>query len=134
MIEIIWPFIGVRRGTRVTATFKDHLERDPPSKIAGLDIGERYETPVVAVADGYVVGAGWSKTGGWYVRLDHGHNIHSYYAHLQRINVVRHTEVQQGDIIGWVGNTGRSTGPHLHWSMLEKGQPVDPMEFFGGGK
>ena len=66
---------------------------------------------------------------GNYVAIDHGNGFETRYAHLHKIYVKKGDYLKLDDIIGEVGNTGRSTGPHLHYEILYKGQPVDPLPF-----
>src|SRR5690606_2013249 len=93
----------------------------------GIDIGQDYGTPVYATGAGTVVHAGWLDGGyGWSVIIDHGYGYRTHYAHLQNWNVSVWQEVARGDLIGWVGSSGLSTGPHLHYEALLNGVPVDP--------
>jgi murein DD-endopeptidase MepM/ murein hydrolase activator NlpD len=66
---------------------------------------------------------------GKFVVLDHGNGTRTVYAHCDRLNVAAGEEVRRGDVIAWVGNTGRSTGPHLHYEVVVNGRPVDPELF-----
>ena len=73
-----------------------------------------------------------AHSGGGYGRnvvLDHGNGIESRYAHLKKVDVTVGQRVEKGDVVGLVGNTGRSTGPHLHYEVLVEGKPVNPREF-----
>jgi murein DD-endopeptidase MepM/ murein hydrolase activator NlpD len=90
-----------------------------------LDIYE----PIVAAADGVVtfVGGDSSFGLGWYVEVDHGDGWSTTYAHLVEFNVYEGEEVGQGDVIGYNGNTGYSTGPHLHFEVHHNDWYVDPM-------
>lgn len=93
----------------------------------GIDLGQDYGTPVYATGAGTVVHAGWLEGGyGWSVIIDHGYGYRTLYAHLQDWNVSVWQEVARGDLIGWVGSSGLSTGPHLHYEVLLNGVPVDP--------
>ncbi|MBX3313458.1 MAG: M23 family metallopeptidase [Actinobacteria bacterium] len=93
---------------------------------AGGDIGAPSGTPIHAPADGVVVFAGERGGYGNCVVIDHGSSLGTLYGHQSRINVQVGDVVQRGDIIGWVGSTGLSTGPHLHFETRLKGVPVDP--------
>ncbi|WP_245228729.1 M23 family metallopeptidase [Pontixanthobacter sp. CEM42] len=93
---------------------------------AGLDFRARTGTPIVAVTDGRVVGAGRMGGCGKAVRLNHSGNLATRYCHMSRIAVRRGQSVQRGQIIGYVGSTGLSTGPHLHYEMYRGGRSVNP--------
>jgi murein DD-endopeptidase MepM/ murein hydrolase activator NlpD len=92
----------------------------------GIDIGAPMSSTVTATAAGTVIYAAWYGGYGNAIILDHGNGISSLYGHLSQIFVSDHQEVQQGQAIGAVGSTGRSTGPHLHFEIRVNGQPVDP--------
>ena len=93
---------------------------------AGTDFGAPYGSPIVAVADGLVSYAGVHGGHGNYVRLDHGGGVGTAYGHMSRIAVGPGTRVRAGPVIGYVGSTGLSTGPHLHYEVFRDGRPVDP--------
>jgi murein DD-endopeptidase MepM/ murein hydrolase activator NlpD len=88
-------------------------------------------TPVAAMSRGQVVFAGRLDIRGNYVLLDHGYGIYSGYAHFSQVNVERGQTIEKGQIIGLSGNTGRSTGPHLHWEIAVNGEWIDGMTFLG---
>ncbi|MFB5083356.1 M23 family metallopeptidase [Symbiobacterium thermophilum] len=93
----------------------------------GIDLGQDYGTPVYATGAGTVVYADWLEGGyGRCVIIDHGYGYRTLYAHLQDWNVFEGQEVERGDLIGWVGSSGLSTGPHLHYEVLVNGVAVDP--------
>jgi murein DD-endopeptidase MepM/ murein hydrolase activator NlpD len=92
----------------------------------GLDIGAVHGSPIVATMDGTVARAGWAGGYGNQVRLDHAGGIGTSYSHMSRIAVAPGTRVRQGQVIGYVGSTGLSTGPHLHYEMYRGGQVIDP--------
>ncbi|MXO82102.1 peptidoglycan DD-metalloendopeptidase family protein [Altererythrobacter aestiaquae] len=93
---------------------------------AGLDFRARSGTPIVAVTDGRVVGAGRMGGCGKAVRLNHAGNLATRYCHMSRIAVRNGQSVRRGQIIGYVGSTGLSTGPHLHYEMYRGGRSVNP--------
>jgi murein DD-endopeptidase MepM/ murein hydrolase activator NlpD len=95
----------------------------------GLDIGAAYGSPVEAVKDGVVVGAEYLGSYGNMILIDHLDGLQSVYAHLSGFNVDVGQEVVQGEVIGWVGMTGYTTGPHLHFEVRAGGEFVDPLEF-----
>lgn len=93
---------------------------------AGLDFGASYGTPIVAATDGQVVHAGWGGGYGKVVQIRHGGGLATRYGHMSRIAVSAGQTVRQGQVIGYVGSTGLSTGPHLHYEMFRNGQVIDP--------
>ena len=94
---------------------------------AGVDFGAPYGSPIYAASDGVVDYAGWHGGHGNYVRLAHGGGIDTGYGHMSRIAVGVGTRVARGQVIGYVGSTGLSTGPHLHYELFRGGQAVDPL-------
>jgi murein DD-endopeptidase MepM/ murein hydrolase activator NlpD len=93
---------------------------------AGVDLAAPYGTPVFATTEGKIGAANWYGGYGLFVAVDHG-NIETRYGHMSRLNVVAGQNVHQGDLIGYVGSTGRSTGPHLHYEVRVNGQAVNPL-------
>ncbi|HSA22025.1 MAG TPA: M23 family metallopeptidase, partial [Myxococcota bacterium] len=107
--------------------------RDPlqPLRVrfhAGIDLAAPPHEPVYAVAAGTVVKAGWGGSGGRVVRLKHADGSHTVYAHLALIMVEVDQDLGQGDVLGLLGDTGRTTGPHLHFAVFVDGRAVDPLE------
>jgi murein DD-endopeptidase MepM/ murein hydrolase activator NlpD len=96
---------------------------------SGLDIRAERNTPVHAPAAGTVVHAGPAQDYGTTIILDHGQNIRTLYGHLQKLNVQHGQQVERGAVIGYTGNTGRSSGPHLHYEIMVKGQAVNPRAY-----
>jgi murein DD-endopeptidase MepM/ murein hydrolase activator NlpD len=92
----------------------------------GLDFKAGQGTPIYAVTDGKVEFAGRNGGHGNFVRLDHGNGLDTGYSHMSRIAVSRGQRVRRGQVIGYVGSTGLSTGPHLHYEMYRGGKTVDP--------
>ena len=97
---------------------------------AGIDIGAGYGAPVYAARSGVVVSAGEQGGYGNAVVIDHGDGIATLYAHQSSVAVYGGQSVSQGDVIGYVGSSGYSTGPHLHFEVRVNGSPVDPMGYF----
>lgn len=93
---------------------------------SGMDFRARHGTPIVAVTDGRVVGAGRMGGCGNAVRLDHGGGLQTRYCHMSRMAVRKGQSVRRGQVIGYVGSTGLSTGPHLHYEMYRSGRAVNP--------
>ncbi len=96
---------------------------------AGVDISTRRGTPIVAPAAGVVTFAGREGSFGRMVAINHGRGIVTRYAHLDKIKVKVGQKVARGEVIATVGNTGRSTGPHLHYEVLLSGVPTNPMYY-----
>lgn len=95
----------------------------------GLDIGAPPNTPVQAPAAGRVTATGFDPRMGNMVALDHGYGIETQYGHLAKILVKNGQKVKRGDVIGLVGSTGLSTGPHLHYLVKSNNHPVDPQRY-----
>ena len=95
----------------------------------GLDLAAPTGTPIHATADGVVGRAQWVNGYGLYVQLEHGGNLETRYGHMSRINVADGQIVHKGDVIGYVGATGRATGPHLHYEVRVDGVAVDPTPY-----
>lgn len=93
----------------------------------GIDIGANHGAPVRASVGGRVTLADWNGAYGLTVRINSGNGYTQIYAHLSQINVIEGQQVQQGDLLGLVGSTGRSTGPHLHFEIRRNGVPVNPL-------
>ena len=94
---------------------------------AGVDIGAAWGSPIVAAADGQVASAGWSGGYGREVQIAHGGGVVSLYGHMSQIVAQPGSYVRQGQLIGYVGSSGLSTGPHLHFEVRQGGQPVNPL-------
>jgi murein DD-endopeptidase MepM/ murein hydrolase activator NlpD len=94
---------------------------------AGLDIGAGWGSPIVAAGDGQVVSAGWAGGYGREVEIAHGSGITSRYGHMSEIVATAGSFVHRGQLIGYVGSSGLSTGPHLHFEVRQGGQPVNPL-------
>ena len=99
----------------------------------GLDFRGDAGDPIHATAAGTVVGAGWSGGYGRMVEIDHGNGLSTRYGHLSQIDVKVGDEIRIGQVIGRMGSTGRSTGPHLHYETRIDGDAVDPQKFLHAG-
>jgi murein DD-endopeptidase MepM/ murein hydrolase activator NlpD len=98
---------------------------------AGLDFSAPQGTPIYATADGVVEVAGNTANGyGNHVVIDHGYGYETLYGHMVRVKAHRGDHVKRGDLIGYVGSTGKSTGPHCHYEVHKYGQKLDPVYFF----
>jgi len=110
---------GFRRNP-VTGRIEFHL---------GVDIANRWGTPVRAPADGKVVKAGWCRLMGKCIVIKHNHDFSTRYGHLAKLLVRKGDFVERGQIIGMMGNTGRSTGPHLHYTVKYRSKIVNPISY-----
>lgn len=95
----------------------------------GVDLAAPVGTPVYAPADGMVSRASWFSSYGLYISLEHGGAMQTRFGHLSRLNVAEGQMVHKGDLIGFVGTTGRSTGPHLHYEVRVNGEAVNPVPY-----
>ena len=100
----------------------------------GIDLASPTGTPIHAAADGVVGRADWFSGYGLYVQLEHGGNLQTRYGHMSRLNVAAGQRVRKGDVIGFVGSTGRSTGPHLHYEVRIAGEAVNPIPYMQAGE
>ncbi|MBI4166050.1 MAG: M23 family metallopeptidase [Acidobacteria bacterium] len=126
----IWPVRG-----HVTGGFgerMDPLNGEEGAFHSGMDIAAPAGTPVEAPADGIVFSSGPDSGYGNAVLIDHGFGITTKYGHLSRVDVVIGQEVKRGQIIGAVGETGRTTGPHLHYEVHIHETPVNPAKYLRG--
>ena len=99
----------------------------------GMDFTAPTGTPVYATGDGVVTRVDQGSAGyGKHIRIDHGYGYVSLYAHLSKYNVRRKQKVKRGDLIGFVGNTGRSSAPHLHYEIHKNGRKINPINFYYG--
>ncbi|RJX32390.1 MAG: M23 family metallopeptidase [Desulfarculus sp.] len=122
----IWPTRGW-----VTSGFGRRISpfSGKPSFHAGIDISTRVGTPIKAPADGVVTFAGREGGFGLMMAVNHGHGIVTRYAHLSSSKAKVGDKVKRGQVIAAVGNTGRSTGPHLHYEVLLSGVPTNPLYY-----
>ena len=95
----------------------------------GIDMAAPTGTPVYATGDGVVGKAEWFSSYGNFIAINHGAELETRYAHLSRMAVSAGQRVRKGDLIGYVGSTGRSTGPHLHYEVRIAGMAVDPTPY-----
>jgi murein DD-endopeptidase MepM/ murein hydrolase activator NlpD len=122
----IWPVLG-----RITDGFGERL--DPFSGEGafhtGVDVGADYGAPVHVTADGMVLDAGQHSGYGRVVIVDHGFGLTTWYAHLSSYAVIAGTRVKRGEVIGYTGISGRSTGPHVHYEVRMNNAPVNPWRY-----
>lgn len=113
-----WISRGFQGGTDDAAN--DHL---------GIDIAAAYESPIKAAGPGIVTFAGWKNDFGFFAEIDHGYGFVSRYGHCARLIVKKGDLVDRSQTIAFVGNTGRSSAPHLHFEILKEGRRTDPMMY-----
>ena len=127
----IWPCNGIRW---ITSMFGG---RQSPGGIGstnhkGVDIGTPMGTPVLAAKSGTVTWASWNGGYGNCIIISHGNGNSTLYGHLSGYNVSTDQQVTQGQVIGYSGNTGNSTGPHLHFGIIENNSWIDPLNYLTG--
>lgn len=122
----LWPVEG-----QVTASFGERIDpfNGEGAFHSGVDIGTSFGHPVIAPADGVVVLADFMGGYGRAIVIDHGHGISTRYGHLSGFAVTSGQQVHRGDTIGYVGSSGRSTGPHLHYEVRINDTPVNPYKY-----
>ncbi|XMO87408.1 M23 family metallopeptidase [Algibacter sp. AS12] len=113
------------------------MRSDPFTKVRkmhwGMDFTAPRGTPIYASGDGVVERADSNSSGyGKHIRIDHGYGYTSLYAHLYKYNVRKNQKVKRGDLIGFVGSTGRSEAPHLHYEIFKDGDRINPINFYYG--
>jgi murein DD-endopeptidase MepM/ murein hydrolase activator NlpD len=112
-------------GYRIDPVYKDFRLH------AGLDFSAPTGTPIYATSDGVVQIAGFNTDGyGNKVVINHGYGFQTLYAHMVRIKAKAGQSVKRGEVIGYVGSTGKSTGSHLHYEVIKRGAKVDPVYYF----
>jgi murein DD-endopeptidase MepM/ murein hydrolase activator NlpD len=132
----LWPVEG-----SITGSFGERIDpfNGEGAFHSGVDISSSFGTPVIAPADGVVSFADFLGGYGRAIILDHGHGISTRYGHLANFAVIAGQEIHRGDTIGYVGLSGRSTGPHLHYEVRINDTPVNPHKYLrltvahGGG-
>ena len=122
----IWPVRGW-----LTSGFGNRISPFTGSVMMhnGIDVASRRDTPVMASAGAVVSYEGFDSGLGKVVKLNHGYGMQTVYGHLAKVNVRIGQKVKRGDVIGFVGNTGLSTGPHLHYEVFVNNVPVNPLRY-----
>lgn len=130
-IPSIWPLLDDGEGF-ITSSFGYRVH--PISRMRqfheGVDIAAWYNTPVVSTANGVVEFSGWKGGFGRTVIIDHEAGYKTVYAHNNSLVVEEGDLVKRGDVVAYSGNSGYSTGPHLHYEVLYEGEPKDPVDYF----
>jgi len=126
----VW--LPLHHAERITSSFGPRI--DPllhvPAMHTGIDFRAPYGSPVLATASGKVDMAGWDGGYGRLVEIDHGFGVKTRFAHLKAIKVKLGQHVKRGAVVGYLGNTGRSTGFHLHYETRVNGHPINPVRFW----
>ncbi|NLY54493.1 MAG: M23 family metallopeptidase [Firmicutes bacterium] len=124
----IWPTYG-----RITSSYGYRLSPFGYGRQfhAGIDIGAPRGTPIYATADGTVSFAGFQSGYGYVVYINHGYGYTTVYAHMSKLGSRSGQQVKRGDVIGYVGSSGLSTGPHLHYEVRVNGKTVNPLPYIG---
>jgi len=124
-----WPVAG-----RISSPYgyREHPKTGVRDFHSGMDIASEPGTPVKATADGIVSYAGWSGGSGNLVALEHGLGFSTYYAHNRLVVVKAGQKIKRGDILSYVGSTGNSTGPHLHYEVWKEGRSLNPSTYIEG--
>jgi len=132
-------YVATPKGSPVLGKISSHYgQREHPRSgeenfHSGIDLSSSPGNPVKATADGIVSFSGWSGGSGNLIVLEHGHGFSTFYAHNRSIPVKVAKKVKRGDIIGYVGSTGNSTGPHVHYEIWKDGKPINPANYLKGG-
>jgi murein DD-endopeptidase MepM/ murein hydrolase activator NlpD len=126
VVPSLWPVVG-----EITSRFGERLDpfRGEGAFHSGIDIASEYGAPVHATADGVVLEVGRHAGYGRLVVIDHGFGVTTWYAHLSGYNTEVGMTVKRGDVIGYEGDSGRSTGPHLHYEVRINNTPVNPWRY-----
>lgn len=126
---LFWP---VQEGGTVSSGFGNRARPGGQDAVfhSGVDIASVEGSIILAAADGTVAETGFNASEGSYLRLDHGNGLETFYAHCRDFSVQEGDTVKAGGMIGTVGSTGMSTGPHLHFEVRQDGEPQDPLERF----
>lgn len=111
-------------GLRIDPIYKTHKFHH------GMDFSADTGSPVYATGNGTVVKSGWESGYGLTIEIDHGFGYRTRYAHLSKNQARRGQKVKRGEVIGLVGSTGKSTGPHLHYEVVNKGRKVNPINYY----
>ncbi|MDR1415341.1 MAG: M23 family metallopeptidase [Odoribacteraceae bacterium] len=131
-IPAILPVVLSSAACRITSAFG--YRQDPIDHVLkphrGMDFGGPIGTPIYATGNGTVEVSNVGNGFGRHVIVNHGFNYKTLYAHMDRVNVTTGQRVKRGDIIGFLGGTGRATGPHLHYEVRRNGNCIDPINFY----
>jgi murein DD-endopeptidase MepM/ murein hydrolase activator NlpD len=132
-LDTLWRETGfdLPLDAEITSSFGTYrvLNQAMQTRHTGRDQRAPVGTPIQAIGAGKIAFAGQLDIRGNYIMIDHGYGVYSGYAHFSQIHVTRGQTITEGQVIGMSGNTGRSSGPHLHWEMIVNGEWVDSLAF-----
>ena len=128
VVELAWPLAGPMMVTSPYGERMHPIIREEAFH-RGIDLRTHYGSPIVAPADGVVLYIGRKTAYGNMIVLLHGGGIATVYGHLWKFTVQPYERVQKGQLLGYTGNTGFSTGPHLHFEVRQNGEPTNPLEW-----
>ncbi len=122
-------------GIRLTSGYgmRNHPVLGGRRRHSGVDLAGPVGTPIYATADGVISKADWFGGYGLYIQIEHGGEMQTRYGHMSRLNVAPFQRVRKGEIIGYMGSTGRSTGSHLHYEVRIAGEAVNPIPYMQAG-
>jgi murein DD-endopeptidase MepM/ murein hydrolase activator NlpD len=126
-----WPTVGWLSSSY---GYRTHPIKGTRDFHTGVDISASPGSEIKATADGIVSFSGWSGANGRLVAIEHGHGFRTFYAHNKKIAVKVGDVVQRGDVIAYVGSTGSSTGPHVHYEVWKSGKSVNPKTYLKAGE
>lgn len=132
-IPAILPISLKDKNTRIVSSsygYRMHPIYKTKKFHAGMDFTGAIGTPIYATGNGTVIKSQFEKGYGRHVVIDHGFNFKTVYAHMNEATVKKGQKVKRGDLIGYIGNTGLSTGPHLHYEVRKNDKPLDPVNFY----
>ena len=124
-----WPV-----AVHITSAFgnREHPRTGTAEFHGGVDIAAEAGLPVRATADGIISFAGWSGGNGNLIVIEHGMGFSTFYAHNRNVAVRIGQKVKRGEVVGYIGSTGNSTGPHVHYEIWREGRPVNPSTYLEG--
>jgi murein DD-endopeptidase MepM/ murein hydrolase activator NlpD len=129
MVPSILPVAGEDVWLSCVFGWRENPFTDRKEFHSAIDVAGPWKTPIIAPADGRVIKAGRNRIWGKYIRLQHGKGMITAYGHLNSLAVSEGDVVKRRDVIGYMGNTGHSTGTHLHYKVIKDGKPVDPKKY-----
>ncbi|MDH4321450.1 MAG: M23 family metallopeptidase [Desulfobulbaceae bacterium] len=123
--------LGAPSAGKITSTFGKRIDpiNNRPAFHEGVDIKNKFRSPITATADGVVAESGFTSGYGNYVVINHGNGFYTRYFHMNKRAVAQGSSITRGQLVGYMGTSGRSTGTHLHYEIKYKNNPVNPLKF-----